>query len=359
MLKQLRLVFTSESREAWSTKCLFKEETVLALAFTAFVVGAIVSLATSWVLVTRLERVGERLGLSEALLGVVAALAADAPEITSAISAISQHQRAIGAGVVVGSNAFNLAALLGLGAVVSGFIALHRRVVVLGGFVALWVAACCIVASTGLISAPVSLLFASTVLVSYFIVLGLHRSALRRLPLPRVFTSWLSFAVDEEEDELNSAIRPSRGRPIDAVMAFGALVVVVASSVAMERSASRLGSHFHIADAVVGGVVLAAVTSLPNAVAAVHLATKGRGAAALSTALTSNNLNVVAGLLIPGALIGLASPSFTGNLTAATYLVLTALVLVLAFVHHGLSRRSGWVIMVGYVVFVFWLLVVA
>jgi Ca2+/H+ antiporter len=237
--------------------------------------------------------------------------------------------------------------------------ALSLGLSLLGGFVALWVAACCIVASTGLISAPVSLLFASTVLVSYFIVLGLHRSALRRLPLPRVFTSWLSFAVDEEEDELNSAIRPSRGRPIDAVMAFGALVVVVASSVAMERSASRLGSHFHIADAVVGGVVLAAVTSLPNAVAAVHLATKGRGAAALSTALTSNNLNVVAGLLIPGALIGLASPSFTGNLTAATYLVLTALVLVLAFVHHGLSRRSGWVIMVGYVVFVFWLLVVA
>jgi len=331
----------------------------LALAFTAFVVGALVSLATSWVLVTRLERVGERFGLSEALLGVVAALAADAPEITSSISAISQHQRAIGAGVVIGSNAFNLAALLGLGAVVSGFIALHQRVVVLGGFVAIWIAAWCIVASAGLISSLVSLLLASIVLVGYFIVLGLHRNALRRLPLPRVFTSWLSSAVDEEEDELEAAIRPPRGRPIDAILAFGALIVVVASSVAMERSASKLGHHFHIADAVVGGIVLAAVTSLPNAVAAVHLATKGRGAAALSTALTSNNLNVVAGLLIPGALMGLASPSFTGNLTAVTYLVLTALVLVLAFVHRGLSRRSGWVIISGYVVFVVWLVAVS
>ena len=331
----------------------------MALAFTAFVLGALVSLATSWVLVTRLERVGERLGLSEALLGVVAALAADAPEITSSISAISQHQRAIGAGVVIGSNAFNLAALLGLGAVVSGFIALHRRVVVLGGFVAMWVAAWCIVASTGLISSLVSLVLASIILVGYFIVLGLHRNALRRLPLPRVFASWLSSAIDEEEDEIEAAIRPPRGRPIDAILACGALIVVIASSVAMERSASKLGHHFHIADAVVGGIALAAVTSLPNAVAAVHLATKGRGAAALSTALTSNNLNVVAGLLIPGALIGLASPSFTGNLTAATYLVLTALVLVLAFVHRGLSRRSGWVIISGYVVFVVWLVAVS
>jgi cation:H+ antiporter len=83
----------------------------LALAFTAFVAGAIVCLTTSWLLVTRLERVGERVGLSEALLGVVVALAADTPEITSAVSAITQHQRAIGAGVVIGSNVFNLAAL--------------------------------------------------------------------------------------------------------------------------------------------------------------------------------------------------------------------------------------------------------
>ena len=42
-----------------------------ALAAIVFVVGALVSLTTSWVLVTRIERVGERLGFSEALLGIV------------------------------------------------------------------------------------------------------------------------------------------------------------------------------------------------------------------------------------------------------------------------------------------------
>jgi cation:H+ antiporter len=327
----------------------------LTLAYLAFFVGAVVSLATSWVLVTRLERVGERLGLSEALLGVVAALAADAPEITSSITAITQHQRAIGAGVVIGSNAFNLAALLGLGAVVSGFVALHRRVVVLGGFVAMWIAACCIFASTGLVSSSLSLILSSIVLIGYLIVLGLHRAVLQRLPLPGVFTRWLSSAIEEGEDELAEAIRPPRGRPIDAVVAFGALVVVVLASVAMERGASTLGHHFHVSDAVVGGIALAAVTSLPNAVAAMHLATKGRGAAAFSTALTSNNLNVVAGLLIPGAIVGLAAPSFPGTLTATTYLILTALVLVLAFAQHGLRRRSGWIIIIGYLTFVFWL----
>jgi cation:H+ antiporter len=331
---------------------------LLALAYVAFIVGALVSLATSWVLVTRLERVGERFGLSEALLGVVAALAADAPEITSAVSAISQHQRTIGAGVVVGSNVFNLAALLGLGAVVSGFIALHRRVVVLGGFVAVWVGVTGALTTAGAIRAPLGLSLAGAVLILYLLVLGVRREVLPRLALPRGFLSWISAAVDEEEMELLTAIRPPRGRPRDAVEAFGALVVVVISSVAMEHGASDLGHHFHIADAVIGGVVLAAVTSLPNAVAAVYLAAKGRSAAALSTALNSNNLNVVGGLLLPGVFVGLAAPSFAGNLTALSYLTLTALVLVVAFAGRGLTRRVGWVIILGYVVFVSWIVAI-
>jgi cation:H+ antiporter len=330
----------------------------LSYAVIAFVAGAIASLATSWVLVSRLEKVGERFGLSEALLGVIAALGADGPEITSSISALSQHQRVIGAGVVVGSNAFNLAALLGLGAVISVFISLHRRVVVLGGVVALWIAVWCVVAAFGGVNPLIALILASSVLVAYLVALGLRRGALNQLPLPRRLTSWLSLAINEEEDELIQSIRPSRGRPVDVVVAIVALIVVVLASVAMEHGATSLGHRFHISDAVIGGLVLAAVTSLPNAVAAVHLAMKRRGAAALSTALMSNNLNVIAGLLIPGAFVGLSRPSFAGDLTALTYLILTGLVLIVAFVGRGLSRRAGSTLIAFYAIFVVWLVVV-
>jgi Ca2+/Na+ antiporter len=64
-----------------------------------------------------------------------------------------------------------------------------------------------------------------------------------------------------------------------------------------------------VAEIVTGGVVLAAVTSLPNAVAAVYLAIRGRGAAMLSTTLNSNTLNVTGGLLLPAAITGLGAPS--------------------------------------------------
>lgn len=320
-------------------------------AFVGFLVGAAVSLGTSWILVIRLERVGERFGLSEALLGILAALAADTPEITASISALAQHQRAIGAGVVIGSSVFNLAALLGLGAIVAGFIGLHRRVVLLGGAVAVWVSVVCMGAVAGVVGAALGLGLVLLVLVPYVAVLGTHRTTLRCLPLPRI-SRWISSAVDEEEIELVVAIRPKRGRPVDGLTALGALIVVVLASISMERSASALGRHYNVSDAIIGGLVLAAVTSLPNAVAAVYLAARGRGAAAMSTALNSNNLNVLVGLLIPAALIGLAAPSSSGLLISGWYVGLTVVVLALAYAGRGLRRWTGWLIIAGYGAFV-------
>jgi len=327
------------------------------LSFFTFVVGAVVSLATSWVLVSRLERVGERLGLSEALLGMVAAVAADAPEITASITALAHHQATIGAGVVLGSNVFNLAALLGLGAVVAGRISLHRKVVVLSGTVAMLVAVTCIFSVGGQLSAGMGLAVVLVILVPYVVLLGAHRSILGRLGLAKKWTAWLSAAIVEEESELEEAIHPRRGTGGDALMAVGALLVVIAASVAMERGAASRGVHFAIPEIIVGGLVLAAVTSLPNSVSAIYLARRGRGAAALSTALNSNSLNVTAGLLIPAAIIGLAKPSGSGLLVAGWYVGLTALTLVLAYAGHGLRRASGGLIIAAYALFVALLLI--
>jgi cation:H+ antiporter len=321
------------------------------LAVAAFVAGAVVSLATSWLLVSRLERVGERLGLSEALLGVVAALAADAPEVTAAVSALAGHQQRVGAGVVVGSNVFNLAALLGLGAVVAGRIGLHRKVVALGGAVAMWVAVVCLAVVAGVLPVAAGLALALAVLALYAVLLGTGGRGLGRLGVPRRWAVWLCSAVSEEETELETAIRPGRGRWPDAAVAAAALVVVIAASVMMERAASELGQRHGVPQIVTGGLVLAAVTSLPNAVAAVYLAARGRGAATLSTALNSNTLNVVAGLLLPGALVGLGPASAQAGLVTAWYAGLSLAVLTLAWRRSGLGRAAGLLIIAAYAAF--------
>jgi cation:H+ antiporter len=317
-----------------------------------FLLGTMVSLGGSWLLVSRLERLGERAGMSEALLGMVAALAADAPEITSAVAALAHGQGAVGAGVVVGSNVFNLAALLGLASVVAGRIGLHRKVVWLSGTVAVWVALVCLLTVLGALSAIAGLILVALVLLPYLAILGLRPRQMAALPVPASWSLWLTAAVHEEELELDEAIRPRRGTWRDAVVAGLMLLVVVAASTLMESTGTTLGARFGVADIVTGGLVLAVVTSLPNAVAAVYLAARGRGAAVLSTALNSNALNIAFGLLLPAVITGLGPRTGQGILVAAWYAGLTVAALAFAHRGRGLTRLPGAVIIGGYLLFV-------
>ena len=323
-------------------------------ALAALVVGAAFSLAASAVLVVRIERLGERFGLTEAMLGLVAALAADAPEITTAAAALAHGQRAVGVGVVLGSNVFNLAALLGLGAVVAGRIALHRRVVVLEGAVGLWMAAVSICALAGVIGPRAGLALVLLVLLPYAWLSALRAPHRTRVRLPPAVRRWLAQALSEEELEEGPALHPAPARPRDWVSALTgavALVVVVAASLVMERAATSLGTRLAVPGIVTGGIVLAAITSLPNAVTAVYLARRGRGAATLSEAMNSNTLNVAFGLFLPAAVTGLATGGSAG-VVATWYAAMTVALLALAFARRGLTRPAGVLVIAAYAAFV-------
>jgi cation:H+ antiporter len=318
---------------------------------TVFVLASASSLSASVVLARTLERLGERLELTEAMLGLVAALATDAPEITSAATALVQRQHAVGVGVVAGSNLYNLAALLGLGAVVAGRIALHRKVVLLEGALALWVAAVTFAALIGWLGPRAGLALVLVVLAGYVVLSAMHPARREQLPLPGSWRAWLASAVDQQELELLAAVRPRKGGPRDAAVAVVMLVLVVGASVVMERAASAAGALYSVPGIVIGGIVLAAVTSIPDTVTAIHLATRGRGSAALSVALNSNTLNVVVGLFLPAVATGLAGSSGIELFVAACYAGLTLGLLALAFAQRGLDRRAGGLIIALYLVF--------
>ena len=75
-----------QSGRKFNTQGLVVSIVTTALAF--FVGGLVVTVASSVVLARELDRIGERLGFSEALLGIVTALGADGPEIASAVAAL-------------------------------------------------------------------------------------------------------------------------------------------------------------------------------------------------------------------------------------------------------------------------------
>ena len=289
---EIRSTFPASARHsagrrtrAWPIACLIR------CSASSFVLAAAVSLGASWLLVVSLERVGARLGLSEALLGMLAALAADAPEITAAVTALVHHDQRIGAGVVIGSNVFNLAALIGLSGIVAGQIALHRRVIELAGAVALWIAAVTLALVIGrLLAARRPARWCSAVLGPYLVILGMRHERLRRLRASaRVDAAGWWRRSREEELELEVAIHPRRGgtprRPARRRRGGGRRRAR-ASRWSAPPPSSALATACRRSSS--GALVLAAVTSLPNAVAAVYLAMRGSGAAVLSTSLNSN-----------------------------------------------------------------------
>ena len=317
-----------------------------------FLLATAVSLATSWLFVSRIERIARRLGISEAMLGLVAALGANAPEITSSITALVRHQRQISAGVILGSNVFNLAALLGVGALVTGRIVLHRRLAVFTGAIAVWTGAACLATVVGAISAVVGLAVVLIVLVPYAILTATRGVVPRVVPCSSRLRGWLTSVVHEEEREVKAAIDAPPASLRDVIVAIGSLVSVVVASIVMEQSASNLGVRLNVPAIVVGGIVLAAVTSLPNAVAGIYLARRGRGAATVSTAFNSNALNVSVGYLLPAAIIGVGVVSGHATLVAAWYLSMAVALLVDARLGLGVRRGVGTAIVVAYAAFV-------
>ncbi len=277
------------------------------VALLLFAGGFALTVASSVVLARELDRIGERLGFSEALLGIVTALGADAPEIASAVAAIVAGHEDTGVGVVVGSNVFNIA------------------VDVLPGVV--------------------GLLLALLALAPYVTVSALHARVRARLP------AFLRAAVAEEQQDARRDEFASPATAVDALAVVPALAAVVGGAYGMVAAAQSLGDRWNVSDVVIGALVLAALTSIPNLIAAVRLARHGRGAACVSESLNSNNANILVGLCIPALILGLGSVSGIEVFAACWMVGMTAVVVALGF-GGGLKRREGVAIVALYVAFV-------
>src|SRR5579872_2079817 len=141
-----------------------------AFAIPLFLISLAVTLAAARLFARRLDWLGVRFGFPEALIGLLTALAADGPEISSALFSLAKGANNVGVGVLVGSNGFNLAAMIGLSALLSGCVRLHRETLLLEG---VFGAAITLLAAAVLLrwlgGAPAALL-AAVVIVPYLLV---------------------------------------------------------------------------------------------------------------------------------------------------------------------------------------------
>jgi cation:H+ antiporter len=298
------------------------------LAAPLFVASIALMLLASAQFARRLDHVGLRLGLPEALLGLLTALAADAPEISSAISALAQHEHAVAVGVVVGSNAFNLAAMLGLSALIMARIRAEHDTFLLEAAAGLSLLAVMLAVAAGRLGGPAGGLLVGAVAVPYVVLLARQP---RREPRTRLS-------------------RREAARLV-AVL-FVALGVIVGGSVGAVRAATDLAHAWSVPDTLVGVIVLAILTSLPNAWTGVRFGLQGRGSALASETLNSNSINLVAGLALPAALGSLTTFSRLDVFDLAWLFGMTVVALALFGRRDGAGRLAGAFLIVAYAAFV-------
>ena len=295
------------------------------LAAVVFVVSLVATLYAAAVFAERLDHLGEGLGLPEGLLGLLTALGADAPELSTAIVALATGANAVGFGVVVGSNVFNIAAMIGLSAIVCGGVRIERDALALEGGVALGVTLVAVLFAFGVLSAWATVVLEAAILVPYAAV------AFRR--------------------ELEERTHPPHVDVRALLLIPPMLAVIVLGSIGMVRAALRLGDAAGMSRVLVGVLVLAVVTSLPNAYTGVRLGYARRGSALVSETMNSNTINLVGGLAIPALFVTASVRSGLGRADGIWLLAATALALGLLWPRRGMGRMGGVLLVASWVAF--------
>jgi cation:H+ antiporter len=320
-------------------------------AIPVFCASLALTLGSTLVFARELDRLSERLRVSEGLHGILTALGADAPEIATAVTALVASRESVGVGVVVGSNVFNLAALLGLSALVAGHVRIHRHGLLLNGGVALAITGITVALVLGSVGAVAAVLLLGAVFVPYATVLSFRPARIRGLTAAVPTLRFLALAVHEEVVDSRTGEHPARASRLDLAVLAASLGAIVLGSIGMVDSATDLGDRWGVSDVIVGTLVLAALTSLPNLVTAVRLALRGRGAATVSEAFNSNSLNVIAGIAIPSLFLTLGSAGGLGTFSMWWLLGMTTVAVVFAYMGHGVRRLEGGVVILLYVAF--------
>jgi len=323
----------------------------IGISVFVFIVCLVATLVSSEMLVRGLTVLGIKFKLTDGCLGLLTALGADAPEVAAAIASLFAGSADLGRSVVLGSNLFNLAMLLGLSAVLAGQVRIRRQGLKLDGTVALLTLLVVAALLLGLLPSVLVVVLLAVLLIPYLMLVSMRPRHIDRLPLPDDLAHLLARAASEIHEE-EKVPQESEISWVPIFLLPLSLLVIVVASIWLVKTALILAQAWQLPHALVGGVILAGLTSLPNAYTAIHLALRGQGAAVVSATVNSNTINLVAGLALPALLIGMSGAASDVGVELGWLLGMTVIGLLLLIPARGMTRIGGATMIVLYALFV-------
>ncbi|TWT33533.1 Inner membrane protein YrbG [Posidoniimonas corsicana] len=306
-----------------------------------FLGGLSLLIAGAELLVRGASRLAAAVGLSPLVIGLtVVAFGTSAPELAVSVKASVSGQADVALGNVVGSNTFNVLAILGVAsliaplAVSSQLVRLDVPVMVVASVLAWWLA------SDGVISRADGLLLAS--------LFAAYTVALLRIGKQE------SLTLAQQDSDQAGAGRMMLKAAAAAVIGLGMLVVgarlLVDAAVAMATAAG-------VSEVLIGLTIVAAGTSLPEVVTSVVASLRGERDIAVGNVVGSNLFNLLCVL----GVAGMASPAGVPVAPAVLRFDLpvmtaaAALCLPIFFTRFTIDRWEGAVLLGLYVAYVGWL----
>lgn len=334
---------------------------MVSVLIVGFVASLLLAVGASASFTHRLEIIGDRLHFSPGLVSGLAALGANIPNYVAALAAAMSGQAGVGIGIIIGSNIYNLAVILGISALVSP----GRRGLALASQEAqdaqqVGELTLAMMVTTGLAVALFSWKVSPTrshqalpqvsaaLLALNLLTLGLL-GALATHALRRPGSEPLE---SSRHGAFRSASRPPLAR-WETTRMVGEMVVALGMALGgvlvMVQTGQAAASAIHLPQAILSLIILAVATSLPNTVVALTLARTGRASESVEEVFSSNSVNAALGIALPLLFwSGLQSDQLLVTLDGPLMLGLTCVAL-LCVRHQRVSRVMGLLLILGYV----------
>jgi cation:H+ antiporter len=281
---------------------------LLPIALLLFLISLIiVTVASAW-FTRRLEALCEMFGLSIGILSLLSAIGANIPNYVASIVAIIGGRTDEGIGIIVGSGIYNIAIILGLCTLASRetpgitLNAQESQDVRGIGWYSLTIVLS-ILAVTALL--PFTPVLTGTRQVSQANFLMPIASGIALVVFSALIVHFLRRSHPAPTSPLatHSHAHLSRSPSMRVFRLSGEVVLALALAltgvVMMVQSGQTVSTDLHLPQILIGLVVLAVATSLPNTVVAVSLARTGETAASIEEIFSSNSINSALGIAFP------------------------------------------------------------
>ena len=278
-----------------------------------------------------------RFGVSALVVGLtVVAFGTSAPELVVSMKAAYQGQGDISAGNVIGSNIFNVAAILGLSALISPMrvqLQLLRldAPIMVGVSLLMFV----ILRDAKVDRIEGSVLFIGLLAYTIFNIIASRRQH--------------AAAIDKEFEE--GVPHRTKSPWIDFALVAGGLVLLVLGSRLLVDNSVKLAQAMGISEAVIGLTIVAAGTSMPELATSIVAAMKKEADIAIGNIVGSNIFNILGILGLSAAVFPFSAPGIRMfDLNSMVFLA----VLLVPMLYSGklLSRWEGGVLLACYLGYV-------